>query len=117
MHLFVIFLSIFVRIAWLYLVKLDLQEAIEKITTGTKEYVENLGVTDKYHRTITEATARIMNLKMARLKNMSFDLFLQHNRDLVDDLKSLISKHYSEHAIQSNEARVNFVPPDKREFE
>ena len=52
------------RIAWLYLVKLELNQAIEKITTGTKEYAAYLGDNDKYHHTVTEAVIRIMDLRM-----------------------------------------------------
>ena len=52
------------RIAWLYLVKLELNQAIEKITTGTKEYAAYLGDNEIYHRTVTEAVTRIMYLRM-----------------------------------------------------
>ena len=101
------------RIAWLYLNTLALQDAIEKIATGTKDYAECLGIYDKYHRTITEAIARIMYKRMNSLNNESFELFIENNRDLVDDLKSLLYFHYSKETLESLEARLHFIQPDK----
>jgi hypothetical protein len=104
------------RIAWLYLNKLSLKDAVEKIATGTKKYAESLGVYDKYHRTITEAIARIMHKRMSELQNVNFEKFLQGNRDLVDDLKSLLQCHYSEEVLESVDARTIYFEPDKKEF-
>jgi hypothetical protein len=104
------------RIAWLYLNKMSLKDAVEKIATGTKMYAESLGVYDKYHRTITEAIARIMHKRMSELQNVNFEKFLQGNRDLVDDLKSLLQCHYSEEILESVDARTIYFEPDKKEF-
>ena len=104
------------RIAWLYLNKMSLKDAVEKIATGTKNYAESLGVYDKYHRTITEAIVRIMHKRMSELQNVNFEKFLQGNRDLVDDLKSLLQCHYSEEVIESVDARTIYFEPDKKEF-
>ena len=104
------------RIAWLYLLRLELSEVIEKICTGTKEYVENLGEFEKFHRTVTEATARIMGSRMSRRKSVNFEEFLHHNRDLVDDLRSLIGQHYSSNIIESNYSKKHFILPGKRKI-
>lgn len=105
------------RIAWLYLKKFDLGTAIEKTGTGTREYAENLGVYDKYHQTVTEAIVRIMDNRMKKSQSGNFEAFLQGNDDLVSDLKSVIRHYYSEEILESNNARFNFVPPDKMRFE
>lgn len=104
------------RIAWLYLNQMALKDAIEKIATGTKTYAESLGVYDKFHRTITEAITRIMHKRMSEIQDLNFEKFLQVNRDLVDDLKLLLQCHYSEEVLESVDARINFIEPDKKGF-
>jgi hypothetical protein len=105
------------RIAWLYLNKYSLKEAIDKTGTGTKEFAESLGDTEKYHQTITEATVRIMDKRMSNLQAASFEEFLQDNKDLVQDLKSVMHFHYNEEVLESTDAKLNFIQPDKRGFE
>ncbi len=104
-------------IAWLYLSKFDLREAIEKIAIGTKEYAESLGVYDKFHRTVTEAIVRIVYKRMSKLGKTNFEVFLRYNDDLVDDLKSLLHCHYTEEVLASADARFNYLQPDIKDFE
>ena len=102
------------HIAWLYLRKHELDYAIRKVAVGTKSYAENLGVYDKFHHTLTEATVRIIKLRMQNRVDGDFETFLRQNEDMVVDLKSLLESYYSEEVLLSDVARDKYVAPDKQ---
>jgi len=100
------------RISWLYLNNYKLEIAIDKVTSGISNYACSLGASDKFHHTLTEAVVRIMALRLKEYKKVSFSDFIAVNKDLVEELPSLIGRHYSCNVLNSDEARVNFVKPD-----
>ena len=102
------------RIAWLYLRDMHIDEAIEKVTKGTRAFAEHHGDYEKYHHTVTEACVRIMKQRMAEQGEMNFDDFIHRNTDLVDDLKSLLQQYYSEELLWSQQAKSNYLEPDRR---
>lgn len=104
------------RLAMLYLTHHSLPEAIDKTTSGIARYAASLGATDKFHHTLTEATVRIIGQRFNTQNKVSFDTFMQHNPDLVTDLKSVIAQHYSEQCLNTIDAKRRFVEPDLKPF-
>lgn len=98
------------RIAWLYLNKATLEKAIYKVISGVSSYACSLGAADKFRHTLTEATVRIMALRMQ--KHSNFLEFLASNNDLVEELSSVLAQHYSHELLYSDKAKVEFVMPD-----
>ncbi|MCG8671216.1 MAG: MerR family transcriptional regulator [Pseudomonadales bacterium] len=84
------------RLAWLYLNSNPLEEAIQKVTNGFSSYANSLGVTDKFHHTLTEAIVRIMASRLPHGKEENLDVYLENNRDLVDDIRAAVNVHYSD---------------------
>ncbi len=52
------------RLAWLYLERYPLEQAISLVCGGIKAYAESLGASTKFHFTITNAIVRIMAMRM-----------------------------------------------------
>ena len=100
------------RLAWLYLSVNDLNSAIELVCSGIKSYAESLGATTKFHLTMTDATVRIMNQRMLINKTDSWEIFLNENPDLVNDLLSVLHQHFSPDFLVTETARTTLVKPD-----
>lgn len=101
-----------VRIAWIHLQRYPLEQAIRLTCDGIARFALHLGVPDKYHRTLSEALMRIMAQRGAADTGLAWERFLSQNRDLVDDARQLLGRHYSEALLNSAAAKVSFVPPD-----
>ena len=100
------------RLAWLYLQSYPLQQAIEKVTSGISAYASSLGATDKFQHTLTEAIVRIMALRMKQGNASTLEDYLVDNRDLVDDIMSVVEIYYSRQLLNSERAKREFVSPD-----
>ncbi len=100
------------RLAWLYLRRYPLAEAIDRVTQGIRLYATNLGATDKFQHTLTEAIVRIMAQRMEQGSAATLDDYLVANPDLVDDIQGVVGRYYSPELLQSPRARARFVDPD-----
>ncbi len=98
------------RLAWLYLERYPLEQAISQVCGGIKVYAESLGAATKFHFTITDAIVRIM---AARLQAQpSWQAFLDDNADLVVNAMAVIGQHYSKDLLGSEQARLSVIEPD-----
>ena len=100
------------RLAWLYLNRHALPQAIERTTSGIEKYAISLGAKDKFHYTLTEATVRLMAKRCETQNSSSFDTFVSNNADLVEDLPRLLFQHYSKEVLFADKAKRAFVAPD-----
>jgi N-formylglutamate deformylase len=104
------------RLAWLYLERHPLQEAMQLTCDGIRKYAASLGAPGKFHRTLTEAIVRIMHGRRQLGMEKDFDRFLLNNPDLTENMKEVIGFHYSEKRLSSDDARAIFLPPDLRDL-
>jgi hypothetical protein len=104
------------RLAWLYLSKYPLEEAITRIATGISRYANGLGATGKFHHTLTEAIVRIMASRLEGTSYNNLDDYLSCNPDLVNDVAKVVRHYYSDQCLNSAEARQGFIAPDLRGF-
>lgn len=101
-----------VRIAWIHLQRHPQEQAIRLTCDGIARFAQYLGVPGKYHRTLSEALMRIMAQRGAADTGLAWERFLSQNRDLVDDARQLLGRHYSQALLNSAAAKVSYVPPD-----
>ena len=101
------------RLAWLYLQRLSLDDAIHRTISGIRAYAESLGATGKFRHTLTEATVRIMAQRVATGRAETLEDFLAENCDLLDDLQGVLTRHYSPERLASEAGRDQFLPPDR----
>lgn len=102
-----------VRVAWLYLRKYPLLEAIATFSTNLKRFAAAGGNPGIYHETITWAYLFIINERMRLLAPQAgWDEFAAANPDLLDWKESILGKYYSREKLQSDLARKTFCLPD-----
>lgn len=99
-----------VRMAWLMLERQPLEDAIESICGGIQRFALHLGATSKFHRTISEALARLIASKLGAA---TWSEFVDSHPELLTHVRELLAQYYSPELLGSDAARQGFVAPDR----
>lgn len=103
-----------VKLAWIYLKKFDLPEALGNFSTALKRYAKAKGATTLYHETITFAFLVLINERMKSHTNeQNWEDFVKNNPDLFDWKNNILKRFYREETLKSKFAKKTFVFPDK----
>jgi hypothetical protein len=103
-----------VRLAWLYLCRYSLIEALVRFSEGLKRFALAKGKANLYHETITLAYVFLIQERMKRCGlEQSWQEFADNNADLLDWKNSILNIYYSDETLRSDFARAVFVFPDK----
>lgn len=103
-----------VKMAWIYLKKFELPEAMLKFSKDLKAFAAAHGAPKLYHETITFAYLILINERLKENENQqNWDIFVQTNTDLFDWKDNILQKYYREETIKSAFAKKVFVFPDK----
>ncbi|HVF17504.1 MAG TPA: hypothetical protein VNA21_11355, partial [Steroidobacteraceae bacterium] len=100
-----------VRAAWLLLNRYSIEDAIERMCTGTLRLASLFGAPDKYNRTFTEAVMRVMAASPSI--HAGWDEFTRAQSGLMGDVRALLALHYSPERLYSLAAKEAFVMPDR----
>jgi hypothetical protein len=92
------------RLAWINLRRLPLDDAINATCEGIRGYATHLGAADKFHWTVTEALLRLLYADRA----LPWADFLAANGQ---DVRARLALHYSDAALAAG--RERFVAPDR----
>ena len=102
-----------VRMAWLYLQRLRLSQAIPIVREGIKRYNSSLKKSLSYHETITQAFLYLISDRITTGDGtLPFEHFCEQNPDLLDRQMSVLLKHYQKETLFSQAARDTFISPD-----
>lgn len=101
-----------VRLAWIYLRRMPLLDAIRLYGKGLREFASAHGAPGRYHETITWAFVILVN---ERLHDSGRDLtwadFARDNPDLVRFKDGVFFRYYDPEVLESEVARATFVLP------
>lgn len=101
------------RVAWLYLMQFNLEEAITRTCQGIRRLASHLGAPGKFNHTVTEALVRIVAHRMKDQPTHRFADFLAANNDFLVNARDVLARYYSEEVLTSAEARRRWVEPDR----
>ncbi len=102
-----------VYLAWLYLERLPVRDALRRYADGLQRLTQQLGIPGKYHETIT---CFYLYLIAERRGEYGGDWreFRDGNEDLLaSGESSILNRFYSREALASDHARRAFVLPDR----
>lgn len=103
-----------VKMAWIYLQKFDLPEAMAKFSEALKKFATANGAPKLYHETITFAFLILINERMKAVEKLqNWDEFVKNHPDLLNWKDNILKKYYQEKTIKSAFAKKVFVFPDK----
>ena len=102
-----------IRMAWLYLNGFDHETALQCISAAIKGIDAKYAGGMKYHHTITMVFANTMAALMHNKVHKSWQEFIVGNAGLGIS-KKFLSDYYSDELLYSDEAKTQFVSPDKK---
>jgi len=102
-----------VKMAWLYLQRYSVLDALIKFSEGLKRFASAHGKTNLYHETITWAYIFLIHERMKRVgERQSWEEFVAANPDLLDWQNNILKTYYHGETLRSELARRIFVLPD-----
>ncbi len=101
-----------VRIAWIYIRDYPALEALQRFCKYLKQFAAANGHHNLYHETITWAYFLLIQERIQKSKGITWELFVEANKDLLDWKNSILKKYYSDQTLKSDLARSVFVFPD-----
>ena len=102
-----------VRVAWIYLQRLPLAEALGRFTTALKHFAERQGAPGLYHETITVAFVLLINERLSDSHDLRWPEFAARHPDLLAWKPSILDRFYRAETLSSPRARHGFVMPDR----
>lgn len=102
-----------VRLAFAYLSKYPVLQALEKFVEALKRFAAARGKERLYHETITHAYFFLIRERIARSGSGEWDEFARENPDLLVWKEGILSRYYQPATLQSDLAREVFLFPDK----
>lgn len=101
-----------VRLAFEYLARYPVLDALEKFSTALKRFAAAKGKSGLYHETITWAFLFLIRERMARAGHEpSWEEFADHNPDLLVFRGGILDRLYTKETLESPFARSTFVLP------
>ena len=101
------------RAAFLMLQRQPMLIAQKHYSMSLLRYATHLNAPEKYHATITYAVLAIIAARQGVQRCADWRAFIRQNTDMVSNAKGLLAQYYQEETLQSREARLQFVLPDK----
>jgi hypothetical protein len=102
-----------VRVAWMYLRRYPLPDALSRFINSLKRFAAGHGVPGLYHETITVAFVLIIAERLGGAPELSWTDFAAINPDLLSWKPSVLATFYTEETLASERARRSFVMPDR----
>ena len=103
-----------VKMAFLYLGKYPLLEAIRHFSCSLARFATAHGKTNLYNQTITWAYLLLIQERLARAgQPQTWAEFAAGNADLLDWNDNVLKKYYRDETLKSEIARSTFVFPDR----
>lgn len=103
-----------VRMAFLYLGRYPLLEAIREFSASLVKFAVAHGKTNLYNETITWAYLLLIRERLARAGGpQTWAEFSAGNADLLDWSNNILRKYYRDETLTSGLAKTTFVFPDR----
>lgn len=103
-----------IRLAWYYLTRWPLAEAMDRFERDFRAYVAHIGAQAKYHHTITRGLLELLATHLDDpLLRQDWNAFRADARPAFDDALALLKRHWSEDTLFSDAARKGWVAPDR----
>ncbi len=103
-----------VRMAFLYLSRYPVLEAMERCSAGLTRFAAANGKPERYNETITWALLLLIRERMARGGvALSWEEFAGGNADFLSWENNILKKYYREETLSSELAKGCFLFPDR----
>ncbi len=104
------------RLAWIHITKYGLTTAEVNIQAQLERFVNHVGANDKYNKTLTVSSIRMIGHFIQQSKTENFIDFILEFPQLKNEFRALIASHYSFDVFNSRIAKEEFIAPDLSPF-
>lgn len=104
------------RLAWIMIHNRGLNLGSEIICQQILAFVKPLGAEEKFNKTLTVASMKMVHHFMQKAEAANFLDFIQAFPTLKYDFKQLVSQHYSFDILKDDRTRKEYVEPDLMGF-
>ena len=104
------------RLAYIHINKYGRAQAEANMCKQIKGYAESLGVYDKFNKTVTIASVKVMDHFMQKAQSATFTGLMKEFPTLLTDFRSLLSKHYGFNVFSDKRAKAEYIEPDLLPF-
>jgi hypothetical protein len=101
-----------VRVAWIYLMRYPLADALGRFVAALKRFAEKQGAPQLYHETVTVAFVLVINERLSGREG-SWEAFASNHSDLLQWKPSILDRYYQPDTLWSDRARQTFLMPDR----
>ena len=103
-----------VRLAWIYLRRMPLPAAMRRYADRLGAFAAHNGKPGLYHETITYAFPLLINERMAGgPETENWEEFQRRNPDLLEGVRQILGRYYTDDRLASAQARAHFLMPDR----
>ena len=103
-----------VRMAFLYLCRYPVLEALERFSTSLIRFATANGKPGRYNETVTWAFLLLIRERMAQAGcQLTWSEFASRNADLLNWDDNVLKKYYRSETLSSDLAKSTFLLPDK----
>lgn len=104
------------RLAWIHITKYGLEQAEINLCEDIYRFANHVNYSDKFNKTITIASAKIMDNFMRKSSADSFQDFAKEFPRLIHDFKEILGYHYRMDIFKNDEAKKTYLKPDLLPF-
>ncbi len=105
-----------VRVAWWYLLRYPLPQAIAIFSDRLRRFAAALGKPEMYHETITIVFVLLISERLdgaGAASALPWTAFAERHADLLAWNPSILDRYYTPETLWSERARRTFVMPDR----
>lgn len=104
------------RLAYIHINKYGMEQAEINMCKQIEGFALSLGATDKFNKTVTVASVKVMDHFMRKSKSDNFFDFIKEFLRLNTDFKGVLGQHYGFNVFADKHAKKEFVEPDLMPF-
>ncbi|MEO1256316.1 MAG: hypothetical protein AAFY41_15715 [Bacteroidota bacterium] len=104
------------RLAFIHINKYGASQAEKNMCHQIKGFAESLGYYDKFNKTVTISSVKIMDHFMQKSNAKNFQDFIQEFPQLLTDFKAVLSQHYGFNVFADKRAKQEYLEPDLLPF-
>lgn len=105
------------RLAWIHLRKYGLEQGSKNVESQILNFVRQLGLVEKFNKTLTIASIKIVYHFLQKSDTTNFVDFIQTFPRLKSNFKDLLFTHYSLDIFHTAKAKTTYLPPDLLAFD
>lgn len=106
-----------IRLAYIHIKKYGRAQAEKNMCEQIKGYAASLGATEKFNKTVTIASIKVVDHFMQKSKSTDFQGLIKEFPGIITDFRGLLLRHYGYNVFADKRAKQEYLEPDLVPFD